>query len=128
LTTVPQQQLFTLNSKFISQQAKALVARISTTNLDEEARIDQTFHLVFGRAPSPEELRLGHRFLNVVSAPGGRGSRRADTRPNNGSAGASPSQKPVLNTRQKTTNQASLSLWEQYCQVLLSSNEFLYRP
>ena len=37
-----------------------------------------------------------HLSLQVASKPGGRGSRRAETPKNNGSAGASPSQIAVL--------------------------------
>jgi len=33
-----------------------------------------------------------------------------------------------LSAASNAANDGSLSLWEQYCQVLLSSNEFLFRP
>jgi hypothetical protein len=95
LTTVPQQQLFALNSGFMSRQAKALAARVLREHADTDARIQRTFALVVGRTASPAELRLGRVFLS------------------------SP---------QETKEPAGFSLWEQFCQVLLCSNEFLFRP
>jgi cytochrome c553 len=56
LTTVPQQQLFALNSGFMSRQAKALAARVLREHADTDARIQRTFALV--------EWDVPHRRLN----------------------------------------------------------------
>jgi hypothetical protein len=63
-TTVPQQALFLMNSPFLVEQAKALVARPDVTGLAEPGpRIARLYRLLYGRPPEPEETALGLRFL-----------------------------------------------------------------
>lgn len=91
-TTVPQQQLFVLNSPFMVEQAKAFSARLHRdTPENPESRIHQAFQLAYGRPPLPQELELGLMYVTGEAA--------ADEK---------------------------LTRWESYCQVLLSSNEFMY--
>jgi hypothetical protein len=91
MTTVPQQQLFVLNSEFIVTQAKAFAARVQKATKDDAKRIELAYRLAYGRAPSADELRIGRAFLASPKTP-------AD----------------------------KLSKWEQYAQVLLAANEFMY--
>lgn len=71
-TTVPLQQLFVLNSDFLTRQAKALAARVeresATANSpdSEEDRIRRVYALVFGRVPTERELTLGQAFLSTT--------------------------------------------------------------
>jgi hypothetical protein len=60
VTNVPLQRLFLLNSTFVEAQAAALAKRLSGNDSD---RIRQAYRIVFGRAASAEELRLGLAFL-----------------------------------------------------------------
>lgn len=60
-TTVPQQALFFLNSSFVTEQARALVARLDT--VDPSMRIRRLYRWIFGRAPEPRELDSGLKFL-----------------------------------------------------------------
>ena len=87
-TTTPLQQLFTLNSPFLQQQAAALAKRLhaEVPGKDDE-RIRRAYPLLFGRPAAEREVRLGLEFL--AAGPAGRA-------------------------------------WEQYAQVLLASNEFLF--
>ncbi len=63
-TTTPLQQLFTLNSPLLRQQAVALVKRLHAEGLtDDAARIGRAYRLLFARAPSAGQLRLGLEFL-----------------------------------------------------------------
>jgi hypothetical protein len=96
-TTVPQQQLFVLNSPFMLQQARAFAARIQNQAdlADTPARIHRAFQLAFARNAAPEELRLIAEFL--------RGEDPAESREKN-----------------------ALSRWERVAQNLLASNEFMY--
>jgi hypothetical protein len=100
VTTVPLQQLFVLNSDFVIRQAKALAKRL-TANPDpksaDSARIQHAFLLVYGRAPTNNELKLGLNFLADAAMTG-----------------------------EENKGQDALSRWEQYAQVLLSANEFMY--
>ena len=64
-TTVPQQQLFVLNSDFIIAQAKALAKRVATETDDPSRQITRVSQLVFGRSPSIEELTVARSFLTT---------------------------------------------------------------
>lgn len=71
VTTVPLQQLFVLNSDFMTQRAKALATRLlANKGLDDARRIRQVFALLFGRPPSEQELQIGQMFLSSVPATG----------------------------------------------------------
>ena len=94
-TTIPQQQLFALNSPFVIARARELAIRAAVGTASPTDRISQAMRLAVGRSPTPQELALGCNFL-----------------------GATPDRR--LN--------GHLSFWEQYCQALLGSNEFLFRP
>lgn len=92
ITTIPQQQLFLMNGKFIVKLARAFVQKIPLVEDDEE-RIERTFQLIFTRPLSETEKNLALKFLQE--------DRRED-------------------------HSSQLTRWEQYVQILLSSNEFMY--
>ncbi len=62
-TTTPLQQLFTLNSPFMQAQANALIGRLKSDASDDDARIRRAYDLLFGRAPTENQLRVGRAFL-----------------------------------------------------------------
>ncbi|OUT56184.1 MAG: hypothetical protein CBB71_18445 [Rhodopirellula sp. TMED11] len=63
-TTVPQQQLFVLNSPFMINRAKAFAERLHTeAPADDSSRIERAFQLAYGRSPSQPELQLGLDYL-----------------------------------------------------------------
>ena len=63
-TTVPQQQLFVLNSPFMLDQAKAFSARVQReAGPSEEARIQHAFQLAYSRSASDVELKLGLAYI-----------------------------------------------------------------
>ncbi|MEC8474257.1 MAG: DUF1553 domain-containing protein, partial [Planctomycetota bacterium] len=69
-TTVPQQQLFVLNSPFMIRQAKALAARLHREAPDSnEQRLELGFQLAYGRSPSEEEMNLGLNYLSGEDEP-----------------------------------------------------------
>ncbi len=96
-TTVPQQALFLMNSPFVVEQARALVARADVTaRAKDEAKIDHLYRLTFGRPAAADEIALGLQFLKEAqSAPPGKAG-------------------------------ANLPAWVQFGQVLLLSNEFAF--
>jgi cytochrome c553 len=97
LTTVPMQQLFVLNSEFMIDQSRALASRLEKSGLmDHASRVEQLYRWVFGRIPTAKERKLGINFLDHGTT-----------------AGAVPSD-------------VKLSRVEQYCQALLSTNEFFF--
>ena len=99
-TTTAQQQLFSLNSRFVIERARAAGRRVSERSPEssDDPRfsnaVREVFLLVLGREPSIEESTLADEFING-------------------------------NLREETSE---LSRWEQYCQVLMISNEATYRP
>lgn len=95
-TTVPQQQLFVLNSSFVVEQAKALAARLQTESMDDAARVRRAYSLVFARPPNDAEVELALRFLAAKDSD-------VDDK-----------------------GKATLSRLERFAQALLGSNEMMY--
>jgi Protein of unknown function (DUF1549)/Protein of unknown function (DUF1553)/Planctomycete cytochrome C len=69
LTTVPQQQLFVLNSSFMLTQAKAFAARVLKLHSEETPRIEAAYRLAYGRKPTPSEVAVGREFLAQPARP-----------------------------------------------------------
>ena len=97
-TTVPQQALFLMNSPFVIEQARHFLQRPDVAGqTKDEAKIKRMYQLTYGRDADASEIALGLRFLAEA--------RKSDE-----------AKKATL----------PLSMWEQYAQVLLLSNEFAF--
>ena len=96
VTTVPLQQLFVLNSDFMAEQARGLVKQLAGEK-DDAAKVRKAFLRLYGRPATEREVKMG---LDFLAAP------EPDLGPNEA--------KPKL------------SRWEQYAQVLLATNEFMF--
>ena len=68
-TTVPQQQLFALNSEFMTIQAKAFAARIEKAATDDAERVKAAYRMAYQRTPSDRELSLGVKFAAAKANP-----------------------------------------------------------
>ena len=66
VTTVPQQALFLMNSPFLTEQAKAMAARLKATEPGE--RINELYQLTVSRSPTAEELALAREFIMMPAA------------------------------------------------------------
>ena len=65
VTTVPQQALFLMNSPFVLQQVRGLLARPEVASKSAPAeRVRALFRQVYGRAPSPSEVVRSLTFLS----------------------------------------------------------------
>jgi hypothetical protein len=62
-TTVPLQRLFLMNSDFVQLEAEALAKRVAA-EADNRARIRKLYSLVYGRAPSEQEVAAGIAYLH----------------------------------------------------------------
>jgi hypothetical protein len=62
-TTVPQQQLFVLNSPFVIETAKALATRVQKEAGGDTDRVQRAFALTYGRPASAEEMQIFEAFL-----------------------------------------------------------------
>jgi hypothetical protein len=95
-TTVPQQALFALNSPFVMEQARALVARTDIAEEKQPAkRVDSLFRRVLGRRATKDEITSALRFVQAAES---------DT----------------------AADDKALKPWEQFAQVLLVSNEAVF--
>jgi hypothetical protein len=69
VTTVPQQQLFALNSEFMVNQSKAFAARVAKLGSTEEERIAAAYRLAFNRKPGAREVKLATAYLKLPAKP-----------------------------------------------------------
>jgi len=70
LTTVPQQALFLMNSPFVAEQAKAVIARSDVASVtDSQERVVRVYQAVLARQPTTEEAALACEFVASVSKP-----------------------------------------------------------
>ena len=68
-TTVPLQQLFVLNSEFMTGQAKSLVQRLEKDVPEgQENRITRAYQLLYSRPPSNVEMAVGKEFLKTAAS------------------------------------------------------------
>jgi hypothetical protein len=74
-TTVPQQQLFVLNSPFMIEQARALADRAFADGRPAEDQIRDAFVLLYGRPATDDEVEIGASFLRLPSTDSGELSR-----------------------------------------------------
>jgi mono/diheme cytochrome c family protein len=101
-TTVPQQALFLMNSSFMKQTVRALGRRIEllVPKAPKHLQIETAYELLFGRKPKQDEVELARAYLKQA------------TSTKNGSL--------------VDAEMEFLTPWEEYLQVLLLSNEFLF--
>ncbi len=98
-STVAPQALFMLNHPFALAQTKALARRVTTAApANDPGRINWLYRQLYGRSPNAPETNLGLKALELARA-----------------------QSPA--TKETTANELA---WEQYCQLLLCANEFMY--
>src|SRR2546428_6635751 len=63
-TTVPQQALFFINSPFVAERARAIVARNDIRQCETAAkRIERLYQLLYQRPPTQQQIELGLKFL-----------------------------------------------------------------
>lgn len=111
-TVVSQQALFMLNSDLVGSQAESLARRLldDASLADDPARIRLAYEICFARPPSGAELERSLGFLELMREEGGEG--RSVVWP----PGSTESE--IIEGR--------LHAWRNLCQVLMSSNEFIY--
>lgn len=97
-TTTPLQQLFLLNSAWMEQRATDLADRLEP--LGPVPGVREAYRLLFSREPEAAELQLGQEYLT-------------------------PGKDLVAETADAATRAAAVkALWQDYCQILMSINEF----
>jgi hypothetical protein len=103
VTTVPQQALFMMNSPFVLEQARALVARPPFQQAQAyEEQVHDLYTRVFARRAEPAEVDAGLRFVSLQLT------------------------QPAPAEGDGSTKREPLGAWEKYAQVLLETNEFVF--
>ncbi len=69
-SVVPQQSLFLMNSRFMSERAKKLAERLEKAEKKPDRRIKLAYMLLYSRAVTPEEASLGKQFLKHATTDG----------------------------------------------------------
>ncbi|MDB5352052.1 MAG: Protein of unknown function (DUF1553)/Protein of unknown function (DUF1549)/Planctomycete [Planctomycetota bacterium] len=65
-TTVPLQALIVMNDEFLIESARALAARVrSSPDGGDDARIQMTYALLFGRPATDRERQIGREYLSA---------------------------------------------------------------
>ena len=100
VSTVAPQALFLLNNPFLLDQTHLLAQRLARSEPQNAARIQAAYRLLYSRPATPQEIEIGLAFLARAA-------------------------KETLGTA-KTPTDGDLRPWEEYCQLLLCANEFLY--
>ena len=104
VSTVAPQALFLLNSPFLLSQTHLLAQSLAKAEAESaSARIQAAYQRLYGRPASPQEIEIGLAFVARAAK---------ETPPPPGSA--------------KSIAEGDLRPWEEYCQLLLCANEFLY--
>ncbi|MDQ2900505.1 MAG: PSD1 and planctomycete cytochrome C domain-containing protein, partial [Acidobacteriota bacterium] len=68
-TTVPQQALYLMNSPFIAEQARHLVARPEIRSArDDKSRVAHLYRTVFGRTPTNDEMHDALAYVGAEAA------------------------------------------------------------
>jgi cytochrome c553 len=68
-TTVPQQQLFFMNSPFVTGMARSLAARMLLEKGDDAAKIERGYRLAYGRSAESSEIRDAAAFVGGSDDP-----------------------------------------------------------
>ena len=146
-TNVPLQRLFFMNSDFMQQHAERLAARV-VGEVDDAARVQKTYRLVFGRTATPAEVKVALDFLAAepmkqyeekkaaeakketeAKTPAGAKSAEAksdatpDAPPTDMMSGVVPG-KP--GAKKDEGEMLPVTVFGRYVKALLSSNEFLF--
>ena len=146
-TSVPLHRLFFMNSDFIQQHAERVAERVAEQP-DDEARIGKVYRLLFGRAPTADEVKAGRAFLQAEALKQYQ-DRKAEEKTNAAKpkemAEAAPPAKPepdeaapkadgmmagvspgVKTADDEKKKMLPVTAFGRYVKVLLSSNEFLF--
>jgi len=69
VTTVPQQQLFVLNSPFIFEMSREFARRLEKAAGNDQDRLRLGWQLAYGREPTEEEIAVATEFLETPVEP-----------------------------------------------------------
>ncbi len=101
-TTVPVQSLYLLNSPFVIARAEAAAARLLEESSDDASRMHRAYLRFLGRPATDAERQTSATFLKKYAS--------------------------LPNDKARGKPKPELAAWTAFCQVLVCSADFLYRP
>jgi hypothetical protein len=116
-STVATQSLMLMNSEFLLEEAKTFAERIDAGGRDKARKISQAFWLAFARGPRESEVSQALSFLKNQETPF-----RQFLAENQNAA----KEKQSGSNDATISKEASQMALVNFCQALLSANEFLY--
>ncbi|MDB5174090.1 MAG: Protein of unknown function (DUF1553)/Protein of unknown function (DUF1549)/Planctomycete, partial [Phycisphaerales bacterium] len=139
-TIVPQQALFLMNSPMSADVARKVTTRPEFLAAHDDAgRVKALYAVLYQREPKAAEVRLAADFFNAHARPNGQpptarlvadrspGPRpRVAPRPDKGAAMRRNDAKRAIQNEGETVERKPLTIWEEYAQALLFTNEIAY--
>ncbi len=121
MTTVPQQALFMMNSPFLIEQVKNILARADfpKTAPDVE-KVQFIFRTAFQRPPTAAELKLAEQFLGSEAPQ----PKTGETAPV--AIGQAAELEAKLRKKSGTSQMQPLNALERYTQIILLTNELIF--
>jgi len=138
LTTVPQQALFMMNSPFVVDEVRRLLARTDfQAQKTPEDKVKFLYRTAYQRPPTPKELKMSVDYL-AEQPDNELGQIKIKADPESETLAAASTGKMEPENRTSRTNRSGaseqrrsvsakpLDAWERYTQVLLLANEFVF--
>ena len=139
-TIVPQQALFFMNSPMAADVARKAVSRpefLAATN--DPARVKALYLMLFQREPKASEIHLAALFfdahdakkIKITEAPETKSKQSSLSKPQGGSCSKmmvmmNSNAKKAIQNEGEVVERRPLTLWEEYAQALLFTNEVAY--
>ncbi len=108
-STAAPQALLMMNSDLVQEQTQFLAEQITNTSMDDRQRISTAYRRILKRPPTMDEVTIAENFLRNARSTA------------NLVADNSNLEKPPAKELP-----SELLLWQGFCRVLISSNEFSY--
>jgi Protein of unknown function (DUF1553)/Protein of unknown function (DUF1549)/Planctomycete cytochrome C len=139
-TIVPQQALFLMNSPMSADVARKVTTRPEFLAAhDDAARVKALYEVLYQRQPKAVEIHLAADFFNAHARPNGQPPTaklmsdrtdprrpRAAPRPDKAAGMRRNDAKRAIQNEGETVERKPLSIWEEYAQALLFTNEIAY--
>ncbi|HJN08991.1 MAG TPA: DUF1553 domain-containing protein [Pirellulaceae bacterium] len=98
-TTVAPQALFIMNSKFVTEQTRAMAEWLTADDGDDAGRVRVTYQRTLGRPPTTSEISRATSYVQAYTM-----RQAADIEP----------------------LEARIRAWQSFCRVILATNEFIF--
>ncbi len=119
-TTIAPQALMLMNGEIARHAAEGIATKVASQATDDgvHSAIAKAYEMVYQRNAAPSEIQLGVQYLGQLAK--ARSATTSNVKPSDATPSNESSQ-TVL-----TAAEVPLVCWTDYCQALMSANEFIY--